>query len=344
MSDKPEPQRPLPYERSGPAPTLISRGQFRWLLILLTIHLLITVQNTYAPGLRIAVKEWRADRERKAEREAYVKQALAFEQQVMNWKEPSDKVVWEEDPDEAAKLVGGAGYRWIPLHKGSSPDLQSLALPRAALSFAPPVHDQLVLRPGWEGSQFSAGMASVALLHGLRSPSGTERLVIVYVAGEMAVAGATDGGGYGQTRQPPESGEGWTRAVKKYRHLEALPCVPGRGETPPRALSHRATRISLQSDGNPPEAAWVFTPGAGGAPGQVKMEQRNRLRVFAGQPDPADPSRFTIAYDVDGTPGVLTGRLKDDDTIELRPSTGKLVGDRWYPPTTHPLTRPAGGQ
>src|SRR5688500_18880806 len=104
MSDKQDPQRPLPYERSGSSSGLISRGQFRWLLILLTIHLLIVVQNTYAPGLRIAVKEWRADRQQKAAREAAVKQALALEQQAMRFSEPSTKVVWEEDPDEAAKL------------------------------------------------------------------------------------------------------------------------------------------------------------------------------------------------------------------------------------------------
>jgi hypothetical protein len=47
---------------------------------------------------------------------------------------------------------------------------------------------------------------------------------------------------------------------------------------------------------------------------------------------------------VDGTPGVLHGRLKGDDTIELRPSTGRVVGDRWYPPTTQPVTLPAQGK
>src|SRR4051812_25727940 len=119
MSEKESPQRPLPYERSGSGP-FVSRGQFRWLLILLTVHLLIVNQTTYAPGLRIAVNEWRAIRQQKAAREQAVKQALAVEQQAMNFAEPAAKVVWEEDPDEGAKLIAGAGYRWIHDDSGKS--------------------------------------------------------------------------------------------------------------------------------------------------------------------------------------------------------------------------------
>jgi hypothetical protein len=38
---------------------------------------------------------------------------------------------------------------------------------------------------------------------------------------------------------------------------------------------------------------------------------RHRLRILAGQPDPADASRFTIDYDVDGKPGTVRGQLVD---------------------------------
>lgn len=38
---------------------------------------------------------------------------------------------------------------------------------------------------------------------------------------------------------------------------------------------------------------------------------RHRLRIFAGQPDPADLSRFTIAYELDGQPGTVLGQLTD---------------------------------
>jgi hypothetical protein len=330
MSQRDEPQRPLPYEGSGSTPTLISRGQFRWLLILLTIHLLITVQNTYAPGLRFAVREWWGERQQKAAREAALKQALVLEQQAMKFSEPASKVVWEEDPDEAAKLMAGGGYRWIQDDSNRSSSLRSLALPKGALSLPPPIYGQAAEFEQWAG-RVDTDTTALVFLHGLRSPAGNERLVLVSVSGGLSMAESSSGlfGG----SNPPPTNESWTRPLEKSHRIAATRVVPRRGEDPAKPLWARATQIIISSDITPTTASWVFIPGAGGAPGQIKLEQRNRLRVFAGQPDPADPSRFTIAYDVDGTPGVLTGRLKDDDTIELRPSTGKLVGDRWYPTT-----------
>jgi hypothetical protein len=325
MSHKDEPQRPLPYERSGSSSGLVTRGQFRWLLILLTIHLLIVIQTTYAPGLRIAVMEWRADRQQKAAQQAAVKQALALEQQATNFSEPATKVVWEEDPDEAAKLMAGAGYRWIHEDSGRSSFFGSLALPKGALSLPPPIY-QAARMAEWG---LDADTMAVAFLHGVRSPAGNERIVLVYVAGSLSI-GNPPSGLFGDAGGSPTS-TGWTRPLQKNQYFVAVPGLPGRGENPPKPLTERSTMLNIHADTSSSQAAWVFTPGASGAPGQVKLEQRNRLRVFAGQGDPADPSRFTIAYDVDGTPGVLQGRLKDDDTIELRPSTGKVVGDRWDP-------------
>ena len=43
-----------------------------------------------------------------------------------------------------------------------------------------------------------------------------------------------------------------------------------------------------------------------------------QFRLFNGQPDPADPSRFTIAYEVDGQRGTIEGRLDSEDKIKLR--------------------------
>ena len=41
------------------------------------------------------------------------------------------------------------------------------------------------------------------------------------------------------------------------------------------------------------------------------------VQIFGGQPDPADPSRFTIRYTVNGSPGMIDGRLADDGTVSL---------------------------
>lgn len=41
------------------------------------------------------------------------------------------------------------------------------------------------------------------------------------------------------------------------------------------------------------------------------------LRLFAGQPDPLDPTHFTIPYDLGGDPGTIDGWLQNDDSIKL---------------------------
>lgn len=43
----------------------------------------------------------------------------------------------------------------------------------------------------------------------------------------------------------------------------------------------------------------------------------HRLKFFAGQPDPADPTRFTFRFELDGQPARLAGRLGDDGRIRL---------------------------
>jgi hypothetical protein len=41
--------------------------------------------------------------------------------------------------------------------------------------------------------------------------------------------------------------------------------------------------------------------------------------MFSGQPDPNDPSHFTIRYQMWGKEDVLDGRLGDDDQVTLTP-------------------------
>jgi hypothetical protein len=51
-----------------------------------------------------------------------------------------------------------------------------------------------------------------------------------------------------------------------------------------------------------------------------------RLQLFAGQPDPADPARFTIPYDLDGQRGTISGRLLGSGGVELKIADGPLQG------------------
>jgi hypothetical protein len=58
------------------------------------------------------------------------------------------------------------------------------------------------------------------------------------------------------------------------------------------------------------------------------------MRVFAGQPDPTDPSRFTIAYESGGKREVIEGKLVDPTPVlrsdERVASCGNALGYHVY--------------
>lgn len=62
-------------------------------------------------------------------------------------------------------------------------------------------------------------------------------------------------------------------------------------------------------------------------------EPMSFLRVYAGQPDPADEARFTIDYETRDGRGTIEGRLRPDDTVEMRAISG--------PATRAALAQPA---
>lgn len=47
------------------------------------------------------------------------------------------------------------------------------------------------------------------------------------------------------------------------------------------------------------------------------VSDRSRTVYHAGQPDPSDPSHFTITCESDGSPSTVDGWLEDDDTVKL---------------------------
>lgn len=53
------------------------------------------------------------------------------------------------------------------------------------------------------------------------------------------------------------------------------------------------------------------------------------LRIHAGQIDPADPSRFTIAYELAGQKGTIRGDVWEDDKVILRAVDGPLQSRSW---------------
>ncbi len=47
-----------------------------------------------------------------------------------------------------------------------------------------------------------------------------------------------------------------------------------------------------------------------------------RVRFYAGQPDPNDPSHFTIRYEVNDQPGTIDGWLHFGSVVELKVRDG----------------------
>lgn len=56
----------------------------------------------------------------------------------------------------------------------------------------------------------------------------------------------------------------------------------------------------------------------------IRHGEIGRLRIFAGQPDPADPARFTIGYEMNGHAGTIIGRLNAGDAVKLDFSNGPI--------------------
>lgn len=58
-------------------------------------------------------------------------------------------------------------------------------------------------------------------------------------------------------------------------------------------------------------------PRPGGSTLELPLAVSDELRVLAGQPDPRDPSHFTIRYDLNGQPGVIDGWLDAGRVVRL---------------------------
>ena len=50
---------------------------------------------------------------------------------------------------------------------------------------------------------------------------------------------------------------------------------------------------------------------------RISLSPDERLRLYAGRPDPRDPSRFTIEYDLNGRRRVIDGRLHAGRVVQL---------------------------
>jgi hypothetical protein len=317
--------------------TPVTRGEFRLLLLLMLIEVAISAQTAYAPGIVAWAKNAWAEHQAAVAHRAAVRKNEAVAAQCLSFARPVTAVVWEEDPNRAAKFLEGSGY-YAVRPRAIMNDFLENAIPPAAMAERPlriPVDDMNFVSSQFQeftGSWLSNNRSdtTVTFLHG-RTVGGIERLVLV-LYGAPFEAGSVQR----DEHQP------WEGHISKFQSFAAMSF--GRGEdgmfsamnSPVTALSLAplnnsdpiTTGVSPNSTLMP--AHWSPPPKAG-LPGKVTIDYRNQFRVYAGQSDPADASHFTIAYDLDGQAGVVDGWLKPDGSVVLEPRVGKRVNTVWYP-------------
>ena len=189
--ETPQPKKELEYEQ--PSPHFASRRQFRWLMLLVLINLAITVQTSYWPGLSKSISEqWGKYRESR--------RAQALQEQVTNWTQPANKVVWDEDPERAAALLATPGYgpiridgiqrypflsNWPPGARATVPQvIDQFYRDRFNLTYHHPFPDL-----GGEEA-INPDEVALVLMHGFKTPAGEDRLVYIYVRGKLKLENA----------------------------------------------------------------------------------------------------------------------------------------------------------
>jgi hypothetical protein len=332
-----EDPKSLSYDRTPPPG--IPRWQFRLLFGFVLLNLAITIQSSYAPGVAAALKQrWAKYQDER--------QARALYQQVSTFAEPAGKVVWDENPDTAAKLLGTPGYagtRTVGVER--YPLLAGW--PKGARATASVEVDAFHRRhftnpfPNLSGrrSILSTDLAPI-LVHRLKTPAGEDRLVYVYVEGNANVSSLrVDGRPYDGAADAPLD-RAWTATAEKSLSLVAVPCHVEMGGTRVTAAEVEKTSLRIYR-GAPLRFTW--SPPAGDGRAQIRLDPKGLFRFYAGQPDRADPSRFTFDYEVDGQRGTVRGRLLADGTVELLPNTGTTVGGQWFPDGAVPGSPMLGG-
>jgi hypothetical protein len=308
----------------------VSRRQFRFLLILTLVNTLMLGGFVVGPGLsKLAggwwqdYKRWRSDREAAKQRQAARAKRLADYGKLLAHADPPDKVVYDEDQERAAKLIGSGAY--FRSRSGGN-FIYLTPRPWQFPAEAPPP----------TGFQFIAAPPGAPLfVHGRKSARGQERLVWVTLEARQ-----------GSSEETRFADAPRRFMIRTQRQLGAQSFAP---DSTADGVLVAATRY-LEILDRETRVTWTRT--TSWENGAVEVEPEQVMRFFAGQPDPIDQSHFTIAYELNGRRDVLDGYLKDDDTVTLEPRQGRIVysdaagrNRRWDPfaerPATAPATRPA---
>lgn len=231
---------------------------------------------------------------------------------------PAGQLVYEEHPSTAAAL------RRTPEYQAIRRWLADDAEERGTLDFAPPVFKR------WPPNDARLGSSkdyALLFLGQRETPSGSPRLLRVSLATSVSRPSKPV---QTETGNPMYRSDDTTAFRRQLAwDLWTVQQRPmGKFTSLGREASYHVVQSSL------PIRAIGATEGI-----VVRHEDddMSAVRFFSGAPDPNDPSRFEIPYEI-GPPaspwhrGRIKGRLLDNDTVELVPTTGYVQDDIWTLP------------
>lgn len=325
----------------------------RFFLLLLTINTFLfgafICLPVASPFLKKTWEDYQARREEKrmlaATEEKQNRDAVEARGLIdacMKYSAPAEEVVYAEAPGDVEKLLavagraylvdgsvpsegggggggGGGGlfgasgdgrYGGILLHGNVRREDRAVAVANALerVAWQPPaarkIPDALVaiMSASRDSAIKQVHAENAVFLHEMTTPSGQRRLVWV------AFSNQPDG------LQSPANQESRHFDIAMGRRLDAYVFDPDGAHV-------IRTSMLIQV----PVADLVLLI-ADQADGKVTLEKHGQWRIFTGQADKTDRSHFTIAYEIDGRPGVIDGRLTDGDRLMLEPRVGRLVG------------------
>jgi hypothetical protein len=254
--------------------------------------------------------------------------------QCMGYTAPERQVVYEEDAERATLLAKQPGYRAVEARAVTQTNTEySTTFPGTSpVVHVPKVWEEYVAFPPSlpRNAPPLSPAPGVAFMHERTSKSGQRLLVCVALIMEAY-------------RPPAKTREAWDAGKLPWgmrRALRTWTVPPGSGHTPDAWRSWDLGTLLIEGPGGS-EGFTLFADDAA-----APIASPFPLRLYAGQVDPNNASRFTIDYELAGIGhrGTITGVLEDGGFVQLTPDSGELVVARgidtvtftWKVPTTRP--------
>lgn len=299
MSEPPVHVEPLRYDVQQPA---VSRRGFRFLLFLTLVNTIMLAAFIAGPAAQMLMKQqWASYQQHRASAKR-LREAQALQQQCMTYEFPPDQIAYAEDPAGVEQM--NATSRTVPAGTPISryfphrmPDIWS-----DPVALAPPKSvDQLERIVGVVSGPTATQRGGLVYLHERRTPSGKPRLVAIRVLGEPSIVGALD---LDRTMA--------NTVVNMTRQLFVLVSEPAAPDSGGGISMRRASTDLLTFDSTGDDATLVTAGTTRDSTIKPVIEPHSVLRLYAGQSDPNDATRFTIPYELDGARGSIAGFVLEE--------------------------------